>query len=242
MTELPPDVRDRAARAAVDIYHHYPQEPFVWAAVVAAVAEVLAADRFESECTCTKGLDYEGPCSWCDVHGQPSVAHRQGVDAGYQEAKFSYELDMAASTRGIQEARADRDALKARVDLLSTENEETHRGWDNALTALRMENEVRVHAQDQVIELRARVDLLTTALTALVEHWDDEGPHATGEAAAEAARAVLAATPTTEPVPLKASQIPTEPGVPSMRVSPGSRSYWAAIRQAENTPTEGEGT
>jgi hypothetical protein len=47
------------------------------------------------------------------------VAHRQGVDAGYQEAKFGYELDAAASARGIQEARAERDALKARVEQLT---------------------------------------------------------------------------------------------------------------------------
>lgn len=112
----------------------------------------------EAECTCTQGPDYEGPCSWCDVHGQPSVAHRHGVDAGYQEAKFSYELDAAASTRGIQEARAERDALQARVQQLTA-----------AYTDL------EAHRPPDV--LRARVEELTAALTELVALQDEPHPH-----------------------------------------------------------------
>jgi hypothetical protein len=167
---------------------------------------------------------------------------------------------------------ADRDALKARVEKLER-TRDAHKaaaaywaaeckrikGWADAAI-----ESVADASDSESGPLKARVDLLTAALTGLVSLKDgprDENYRAHKDAAWARARTLVAehttepiplnefgsvplsyvfrnlpATPT-EPLPLKASQIPTEPGVPSKRVSPGSRSYWAAIHEAESTPT-----
>lgn len=39
------------------------------------------------ECSCTPLPQPEGPCAWCDVHGQPSVAWSQGVEAGREQER-----------------------------------------------------------------------------------------------------------------------------------------------------------
>ncbi|MFN2539560.1 MAG: hypothetical protein ABR549_15605 [Mycobacteriales bacterium] len=56
-------------------------------------------------CTCTGGPDYEGPCVWCDVHGQPSVAWEQGVAEGQRRAADIAELLRPVAPTTTEEAR-----------------------------------------------------------------------------------------------------------------------------------------
>lgn len=80
--------------------------------------------RLDEECTCTPPPSYEGPCAWCDVHGQPSVAWRQGLAEGRHNERVTAEMELkdaakaynhtaAALLRERDEARADRDRPEA---------------------------------------------------------------------------------------------------------------------------------
>lgn len=46
-------------------------------------------------CACTGAPSYEGPCSWCDVHGQPSVAFDHGVAEGRRQELEVVQLALA---------------------------------------------------------------------------------------------------------------------------------------------------
>lgn len=53
----------------------------------------------EPACDCTQGPDYEGPCSWCDVHGQPSAAYRQGLNEGRRQEREAVRAELAELER-----------------------------------------------------------------------------------------------------------------------------------------------
>lgn len=165
----------------------------------------------QRECSCTGFPDYEGPCPWCDVHGQPSVAWDQGRAEGVREERAMAALSEADLLRarvvelesqvGILSNRIvgplpTRDALKARVAEQEIAFAEKLAGAADASTR-------------HVKQLSERVDLLTAALTGLCDVYharplnelldgeetvsEDDGPKF---AAWANARAVLSATPT----------------------------------------------
>lgn len=109
MSDLPPELRDRAAGvAALTLSPGYalPYGLPEWRAVVDAVAEVLA-ERQAAECSCIGFPQPEGPYAWCDVHGQPSVAWSQGIENGVQQERVLSEMRLADLRDRAERAEAD---------------------------------------------------------------------------------------------------------------------------------------
>lgn len=178
MTELPPDVRHRATTVVCTaMRNRQPGSLDLYNAVVDAVAEVLAtAER-----------------PFTDAQWERAYNRQGGEIIGYQD--------------DIDSLTADRDALKARVAELE--------GALRLTSALVGDGEdernaLKIVSGAEIDALKARVDLLTTALTELVALYDGTHPMfatiprsiAAGpitkvfEDAHDRARAALSATPT----------------------------------------------
>lgn len=79
--------------------------------------------RLDAECTCTPLPDAEGPCAWCDIHGQPSVAWRQGSDEGRRNERVIANMEI----RDLGDAR------NALVKELCAKVARADQGWSRAL-------------------------------------------------------------------------------------------------------------
>lgn len=98
----------------------------------------------DEQCTCTPLPDAEGPCAWCDIHGQPSVAWRQGSDEGRHNERVIAEMEL-------------KDAAKAY----------NH----TAAALLRERDRYRRSASDAAVELGVALAELTEARAFHQETW-----------------------------------------------------------------------
>jgi hypothetical protein len=205
MPDLPPDVRDRAAQAAHETYWGEDEcltgeEPKVWARVVDAVVEVLAADRgpsgdvwFSSQHVRELAAEY--------------VTQRDALKARVAELRedarrdsHDYELLRRESEQlreALGMARKEYGGKNIGKNIADLNEYDRLRLAANGFQAMNGVLEVRVKRQ------RARVDLLTTALTDALEGMQDMRPYVRDRFAEKwhydeyiaNARAVLSATP-----------------------------------------------
>ena len=130
MPDLPDELRDRAAGAALESFHGITRHPpynfdtttegyrEAWREVVDAVAEVLTEHQ-TAECTCAGLPQPEGPCAWCDVHGQPSVAWSQGVESGAAQERTLANMELPDLRARAERAEADLAQAQAMVAQLA---------------------------------------------------------------------------------------------------------------------------
>jgi hypothetical protein len=198
--DIPPDVRDRAAQAACVAWQFgwVPSERVEWLAVVDAVAEVLAAEQRPPN----------------DYSGGPLRSERELLlEAQVAELEEELEREQTRQTQSEARVLAERDALKARVAELSTEHlhlshevealeewnfwlSRTLRDMARRATSFRSSYYRTARESTRYViernEARARVDLLTTALTEIAHN--DQDP---GYLLQRRAQLALSATPTT---------------------------------------------
>lgn len=134
-----------------------------------------------AECDCTPPPSYEGPCSWCDVHGTPSAAWQFGSAAGRREAHEIHELDIRRKVQLDPKSDEDVEQLAEAIYHADVdENPHPDNGANHARSVLRrlsgqeVEQDLRtlrserIFADDQLANENARGIRLTHEETGTV--------------------------------------------------------------------------
>lgn len=129
----------------------------------------------QRECSCTPLPNAEGPCSWCDVHGQPSAAWDQGVAEGRHNERVIANLEIRdlgnARNELVKELRAERDRLSAELARLRRDGCYPTPSVQSAATFNLPAAPVPVSDQPEPPEVTERFAHLRT----LPENWDSYG-------------------------------------------------------------------
>lgn len=205
--QLPPDVRDRAETAAYQAYVRVAPGPQSdrWGAVVDAVAEVLAAEQPQHEFTCPAC----GAVTRARMADANEKAERDALKARVAELRedarrdsHDYEL-LRQHNEQLSEALGMSRKEYGGKNISDLDEYDRLRLTANGFQAMNGVLELQVKRQ------RARVDLLTTALTEIGEKWKaldydsrctvyGTNPELVEAMDAAIARSVLSATPTEE--------------------------------------------
>jgi hypothetical protein len=235
MTELPPDVRDRAAEAAREagtLTGMFTPEQY-WGNVVDAVAEVLAAEQSKPDdqlAALEAEFPEQAPMLRQAMKDAPAVILRLWARVDELEGALAeddkllrFAVDRGLLSQHVDTLIAERDALKARVAELE--------GALRLTSALVGDGEdardaLQIVSSAEIAALKARVDLLTTALTEIGDSvccgvWTGVAVTNCADSGREElcavciARAVLAATPTGDSI-RDAQNWPREPAAPKV--------------------------